>query len=143
MDVRTRRAKSVARPRGNLLAHGRRRTRVGYPMFDPISGCSSMVEPQPSKLMMSVRSRSPAPIIWKYWVSNLGVSRASRCDADDVGKRDASMRRALRAPGGRVDSFQTNQSIPITRSKLGLSGVGFCPSPQPSPRKRGEGDSKA
>ena len=27
----------------------------------PTRGCSSMVEPQPSKLMMSVRSRSPAP----------------------------------------------------------------------------------
>ncbi len=27
-----------------------------------LSGCSSMVEPQPSKLMMWVRSPSPAPV---------------------------------------------------------------------------------
>ena len=30
-----------------------------------IGGCSSMVEPQPSKLMMWVRSPSPAPKTWK------------------------------------------------------------------------------
>jgi hypothetical protein len=48
-----------------LRQYERRDRRVGFSIIDRAvsCGCSSMVEPQPSKLVMPVRSRSPAPKI--------------------------------------------------------------------------------
>ena len=41
---------------------GQRRWRSGFDVGEHIGGCSSMVEPQPSKLMAWVRFPSPAPV---------------------------------------------------------------------------------
>jgi hypothetical protein len=62
---------------------------VAFPLVgdcsNDVRGCSSMVEPQPSKLAMPVRSRSPAPPSWSRITMHTSVeTRVASAELVDV-----------------------------------------------------------
>jgi DNA-binding CsgD family transcriptional regulator len=81
----------------------RRSWRVRARGRSPSRGCSSMVEPQPSKLAMPVRSRSPAPRTDRQTSRLLSRSRAL---AEVAGMPTSEVPACAEAGGGRRHRFR-------------------------------------
>ena len=99
-----------------MVLRSGRRVAVASPKFQlrapAACGCSSMVEPQPSKLMTRVRFPPPAPVGWRGWAwTRLQVRAADRprahgavavSAAPSPGLARCAGRRRMREPAGRT-----------------------------------------